>query len=109
MMEQIKSQRDHEEKAEASRELLLNIHEGRQSRIAYQRMEELFGDKAAIMQEKWKKIGVHFFDAYDEEELKLAKKEAEEMKRLNRECNDLYSLSAISSCLGSSPSLTSYF
>lgn len=109
MMEQIKSQRDHEEKAEASRELLLNIHEGRQSRIAYQRMEELFGDQAPIMQEKWKKIGVHFFDAYDEEELKLAKKEAEEMKRLNRECNDLYSLTATSSCLGTSPSLTSYF
>ncbi len=37
MMEQIKGQRDYEERVQASRELLLNIHEGKQTRIAYQR------------------------------------------------------------------------
>src|SRR5436190_1007533 len=109
MIEQNKSQREYEERTQVSRELLLSIREGKQSRVAYQRMEELFGEKALVMQEKWKKnLGVHFFDAEDKEELELAKKEAEEMKKLNREYNDSYALSALSYGLSTSPSLASY-
>ncbi len=107
-MEQNKGQRDYEDRIEAIRELQIRITRGEQDRVSHQYMEELFGDKADLMQEKWNKLGVRFFDAHDQEELKLAKKEAEEMKRFNRECNDLYSLSALSYGLSTSPSLTSY-
>lgn len=102
LMEQSKKQRKEEEKLEARRELLQRIHEGKQSSVAYQRMEELFGTEASSMREKWKKnLGVHFFDANDKEERKLAFKEAAEIIKFNRECNTL--------CLSTSPSSTSYF
>jgi len=102
LMAQNKKQIEDEEKFEARRELLQRIHEGKQSSVAYQRMKELFGSKASTMQEKWKKnLGVHFFDANDKEERKLAFKEAAEIIKFNRECNDF--------CLSTSPSSTNYF
>lgn len=98
-----KDQRDYEEKSEARRELLQRIREGKQSSIAYQRMEELFGPEAQTMQEKWKKaLGVHFFDANDKEERKIALQEAAEIIKFNRGYNDF-------SCLSTSPSSTGYF
>ena len=102
LMTQNKKQTEDKEKFEARRELLQRIHEGKQSSVAYQRMEELFGTKASIMQEKWKKnLGVHFFDANDKEERKLAFKEAAEIIKFNREYNTF--------CLSTSPSSTSHF
>lgn len=102
LMQQNKKQTEDEEKFEARRELLQRIREGKQSSVAYQRMEELFGSKASTMQEKWKKnLGIHFFDANDKEERKLAFKAAAEIIKYNRECNDF--------CLSTSPSSTSYF
>lgn len=96
-----KAQRDYEEKSAARRELLQRIREGKQSSIAYQRMEELFGAEAQTMQEKWKKtLGVHFFDANDKKERKIAILEAAEIIKFNRECNDF-------SCL--TPASVSYF
>lgn len=98
-----KNQRDYEEKNAARRELLQRIREGKQSSIAYQRMEELFGVEAQTIQEKWKKtLGVHFFDANDKKERKLALQEADQMIKFNREYNDF-------SCLSTSPSSASYF
>lgn len=100
-MEWSKSQREYEEKSEGRRELLQRIREGKQSSIAYQRMEELFGDEAPLMQAKWKKtLGVHFFDANDKEECKVAV--AEIVKFKHEKCNDY-------SCLSTSPSSASYF
>lgn len=109
-MEEIKSQIDYEEKTQASRELLLRIREGSQTRVSHQRMQELFGEKSSIMQEKWAKLGIHFFDAQDKEELAQAKKEAEEMRKINRECNTLFDSSGLStmSALSTSPSIVSY-
>ena len=102
LMKQNKMYTEDEEKFEARRELLQRIREGKQSSIAYQRMEELFGAEAPTMQEKWKKnLGVHFFDANDKQERKLALKEAAEIIKFNRECNTF--------CLSTSPSSTSYF
>lgn len=101
-----KSQRDFEEKNEARRELLQRIREGKQSSIAYQRMEELFGSEAQIMQEKWKKaLGVHFFDANDKEEYKLALQEADQIKKFNHEHHEHNDFS----CLSVSPLSVSYF
>ena len=100
-MKQNKKHTEDEESFEARRELLQRIREGKQSTIAYKRMEELFGAEAPTMQEKWKKnLGVHFFDANDKEERKLALKEAAEIIKFNRECNTF--------CLSTSPSSTSY-
>ncbi|HEY2566595.1 MAG TPA: hypothetical protein VGH95_02640 [Candidatus Aquirickettsiella sp.] len=102
LMKQNKMHTEDEEKFEARRGLLQRIREGKQSSIAYQRMEELFAAEAPTMQEKWKKnLGVHFFDANDKEERKLALKEAAEIIKFNRECNTF--------CLSTSPSSTSYF
>ncbi|WP_342228232.1 hypothetical protein [Rickettsiella endosymbiont of Rhagonycha lignosa] len=102
LMQLNKNQREEEEKFDARRELLQRIHEGKQSSVAYQRMEELFGTEASTMREKWKKnLGVHFFDANDKEERKLAFKEAAEIIKFNRECNTF--------CLSTSPSSTNYF
>ncbi len=98
-----KSQREYEEKSEARRELLQRIRSGKQSSIAYQRMEELFGAEAQTMQAKWKRtLGVHFFDANDKEECKAALHEAAEIIKFNRQCNDYSGLST-------SPSSASYF
>lgn len=102
LMQQNKKQTEDEEKFEARRELLQRIREGKQSSVAYQRMQELFGTEASTMQEKWKKnLGVHFFDANDKQERKLALKEAAEIIKFNRECNTF--------CLSTSPASTSYF
>lgn len=102
LMKQNKMHTEDEEKFTARRELLQRIREGKQSSIAYQRMEELFGAEAPTMQEKWKKnLGVHFFDANDKEERKLALKEAAEIIKFHRECNTF--------CLSTSPSSTNYF
>ncbi|WP_342146601.1 hypothetical protein [Rickettsiella endosymbiont of Aleochara curtula] len=98
-----KSQREYEEKTEARRELLQRIRSGKQSSVAYQRMDELFGSEAATMQAKWKHaLGVHFFDATNKEECKTALHEAAEIIKFNRVCNDY-------SCLSTSPSSASYF
>lgn len=98
-----KSQREYEEKTEARRELLQRIRSGKQSSVAHQRMEELFGSEAAVVQAKWKQaLGVHFFDATNQEECKTALYEAAEIIKFNRECNDF-------SCLSTSPSSASYF
>ena len=100
-MQQNKKQTEDDEKFEARRELLQRIREGKQSSVAYQRMQELFGTEASTMQEKWKKnLGIHFFDANDEKERKLAFIEAAEIIKFNRECNTF--------CLSTSPSSTSY-
>ncbi len=98
-----KHQREYEEKSEARRELLQRIRDGKQSSIAYQRMEELFGTEAKTVQEKWiKTLGVHFFDANDKEECKIALHEAAEIVKFNHKHNDFSSLS-------SSPLSTNYF
>lgn len=110
MMKEINGQRHYEEKTHEARELLVRISEGSQTRVSFQRMKELFGDNATAVQEKWNNshLNVHFFDGNDKEELKLAKKEAEAMKRLNRECSELYSISAISCGLSTSPYLINH-
>lgn len=94
LITQYKSQQDDEERIGARRELLERIRDGKQSSIAYQRMNELFGSEAPTMQEKWKKtLGIHFFDANDKEEYKAALKAAAEMTQFNREYNDFSCLS----------------
>lgn len=110
VMEEIKSLREYEDRTQASRELLLNISNGIQTRVSHQRMQELFGDQAPVMQKKLQKKGVHFFDAQDKEELAQAKKEAEEMRKINRECNTLFGLGGLSAmtALSTSPSIVSY-
>ena len=98
-----KIQREHEEKSEARRELMSRIRDGKQSSIAYQRMEELFGNEASTIQEKWKKVlGMHFFDANDKEECKAALHETNEIIKFNHEYKDF-------SCLSTSPSSANYF
>ncbi|MGC1854037.1 MAG: hypothetical protein WA659_01495 [Candidatus Aquirickettsiella sp.] len=98
-----KKQREYEEKNEARRELLQRIRDGKQSSIAYQCMEEIFGSEAQTIQENLKKtLGVHFFDANDKEEYKIALHEAAEIIKFNHEHNDFSSLS-------SSPLSTNYF
>jgi hypothetical protein len=95
-----KNQREYEEKSEGRRELLQRIREGKQSSVAYQRMEELFGAEAPLMQTKWEKtLGVHFFDANNKEEYKI---EAAKIVKFNHKYNDY-------SCLSTSPSSASYF
>lgn len=106
MMEQIKAERDYEEKTQASRELMMRLYQGEQTLVSTQYMVELFGDKAPALQEKLSnKLGTNFFNVDDPKELALANKEAEAMKALRREYNELYSLSAISCSLSTSPSL----
>lgn len=98
-----KAQREYEEISEARRELLQRIHDGLQSSVSYQRMNEIFGSKAQIVQEKWKQtLGVHFFDANDKEERKLALQDAAKIIQFKREYND-------TSSLGTSPMAGSYF
>jgi hypothetical protein len=76
--------------------------------VSHQRMVELFGEQAPLMEEKWEKLGVHFIDADNSEELEEAKREAEKIKRFHSIYNGLNS-NEISHSLSTSPSLTSYF
>ncbi len=99
----IENQRKFEEKNLLYRELLQLFREGRQSRVSYQRMEKLFGAEAQTTQEKWKKtLNVHFFDANNKEEYKIASKETAHIIKLNYKCNDFSYLSV-------SPPSVSYF
>lgn len=98
---------DEQDRNEARIELTHRIFHGQQTSVSYQRMQEVFGSQAPVIQENWKKlaIGINFFDATDPVEYKAAEKEAEDAKeaiKFNREYNDY-------SCLSSSPSSINYF
>ncbi len=81
-----KACKEEEERKEARRQLQERIAMGLQNRVSFQRMEELYGQEAETVQEKWQKnIGIHFFDAGNEKELKMARQEAAELINLNRE------------------------
>jgi hypothetical protein len=75
-----------EERIEAQLELKRRIAGGLQSSVSFQRMEELFDKDAKTIQEQWRTtLGIQFFDAHNEKELKIARQEADELIQLNRE------------------------
>jgi|GEM_PF-2718563 len=54
---------------------------GAQTSVSHQRMEELFGIEEALkMENKWGKLGVHFFNADNQVARKAALQEAAMLK-----------------------------
>ncbi len=104
LLEKHRIKREDEEINEGRRDLLKRIQIGLQSSVSFQRMQELFGDHAQTIQEKWKKnLGVHFFDANDAKERKQALQDAANIIQFKREFdNDLSTLSISPAAMASS-------